>query len=310
MAFLDPHLVQPILTVLCLVGVGLLCRVLGVINDAGQRQLTSLVIKVFVPVMLFMAGLQSDLTSLAREGALVFLAGLAFPFMGYGIGIIVSRTLRLPLAQSTVVRVSAALCNTAFVGIPVCTALWGPQGAILAAVYDQALNIPLLTIAPLEYGRAAGRAPWRSLLLEPLLWGLILGVAARVAGLSLPAWVAAPLGMMSVATLPLSLILVGSLAVPRQMSWAMARPLAAFVGTRLVLVPLAALGIVWLLGLRGVGSGVMILQTAMPASVLATVMAKEYNADADLAAAGALLSILLSAITLPLLTALLFLRGM
>jgi malate permease and related proteins len=308
--FLNPNLVQPILTVLCLVGVGILCRVIGVINDAGQRQLTSLVMKVFVPVMLFMAGLRSDPASLAREGAPVFLAGLVFPFMGYGIGVIVTRILRLPAAQSSVIRVSAALCNTAFVGIPVCTALWGPQGAILAAVYDQALNIPLLTIAPLEYGRAAGRTPWRSLLLEPLLWGLILGVAARVMGLSLPAWTAAPLSMMSAATLPLSLILVGSLAVPRQMSWNMARPLAAFVGTRLVLVPLAALSIVWLLGLRGIGSGVMVLQTAMPASVLATVMAKEYNADADLAAAGALLTILLSALTLPLLTALLFQRGL
>ena len=67
---LDPAAVQPVLTMLCLVGVGLLCRALRVIDDGGQRQLTSLVINVFVPVMLFMAGLQSDPASLLpRRGA-------------------------------------------------------------------------------------------------------------------------------------------------------------------------------------------------------------------------------------------------
>lgn len=306
---LQTSLVQPILTVLCLVGVGLLCRVLGVINDGGQRQLARLVMTVFVPAMLFMAGRESDPVALLREGPLVFLAGLVFPVLGYGVGMLAARVMRLPATQSSVVRVGAALCNTAFVGIPVCAALWGAPGAVLAAVYDQALTVPLLTLGPLGYGRGAGRPPWRTLLLSPLLWALVLGAASRAAGVSLAAWVTAPLELVSGAALPVALILVGSLALPDHISLSLVRPLAAFVGSRLILVPLVVLLVVWALGLRGVGSGVMVLQAAMPASVVATVMAKEYNADADLAAAGALFSVLFSALTLPLLVALLYLRG-
>ncbi len=305
----DAGLVQPIAALLILVGIGLLCRALGVITEAGQKQLTRLVMNVFVPVMLFMAGLNSDPARLARDSGLVFLAGLFLPLLGYALGALVARAARLSSAHASVVRVSASLCNTAFVGIPVCTALWGPQGALLAAVYDQALNFPLLTLAPMEYGAKQGRAPWRDLFLTPILWGLVFGVACKLIGVALPAWAVNPLNMVGSATLPLSLILVGSLALPERVGRGMARPLAAVVGSRLIVVPLAALALVSLLGLRGVAAGVMVLQTAMPASVLATVMAKEYKADADLAAAGALMTVLLSAVTLPLIITLLSLRG-
>lgn len=309
MPHFDTNLLQPLLTMLCLVGVGLLCRIIGVVDDTSERQLAGLVMNVFVPVMLFTAGLSGDTTSLVKEGALVFLAGLVFPFVGYGVGALVAWALRLSEAQASVVRVSASLCNTAFVGIPVCSALWGAQGAVLAAVYDQAMNIPLLALTTLEYGRGRARSSWSSLLFGPLLWGLVLGVAANLAGLTLPAWLDRPLNMISAATLPLSLILVGSLAKPRQTSRGLVRPLVAFTSARLVFAPLAAYAIIWLFDLRGVGSGIMVLQTAMPASVLATVMAKEYGADYDLAASGALLSILFSVITLPLIATLITLRG-
>jgi len=59
-----------------------------------------------------------------------------------------------------------------------------------------------------------------------------------------------------------------------------------------------------LLDLRGVLAGILVLQTAMPASVMVTVMAKEYGADADLAGAGALVTVILSAVTLPAMVAL------
>lgn len=304
MTLLDLNLLQPLATVLILVGLGMVCRVAGLISDAGQRDISALVLKVFVSIMLFMAGLQGDPGVLARQGPLVAVAGLAFPYMGFGLGALTARLFRLPARQASVVRVSASLCNTAFVGIPVCTALWGAEGALLAAIYDQFLNIPLLTVPPLEYGQGRGQPAWRSLLLAPMMWGLVLGVGWNLLGLGIPTWVEAPLTLVSSATLPLSLILVGSLAIPSQMGAGMLRPLAAFLSSRLVIVPLAALAVVTLLGARGIGAGVAVLQAAMPASVMATVMAKEYQADANLASAGALLSIVLSVITLPVMATL------
>jgi malate permease and related proteins len=311
MRLLDPSLLLPLVQVAFLVGVGLLCRSLNVITEDGTRHLTALVLNVTLPVMLFLSGAQSDLGSLARQGPWVLLAGMLLPILGYGVGWVAARLLRLPSAQASVIRISASLCNTAFVGIPVCTALFGPTGGLLAAIYDQGLNLPLLTLPPMEYAKdhsgAANkrfRPNWRAIFLAPMVWGLVLGIAWRASGLGLPAWLVSPLSALGSATLPLSLVLVGSLAMPTTFRTALARPLLGFLGTRLILVPLAALAVIWLLGFRGVGAQVAVLQTAMPASVVATVMAREYESDAALAASGALLSVVGCLLTIPMIAVL------
>jgi len=297
-------LIRPLITLLVFVTIGLLGRKAGIISDRLQQHLTRLVMNFLLPVMLFMAGFASDPTSLARESGLAFLGGLVLPLLGYGAGALVTRIARLPRRQASVVRVDTAFCNTGFVGLPLCAALWGPQGALLAAVYDQAVTLSSLTLAPLDYGHQDGRRPWRSLLLSPLLWSLALGVTCGLAGWTLPPWARRPLDLVTSATLPMSLILVGSLALPDRLERALARPLATLVGSRLLLAPLVTLAAVSLLDLRGVLAGILVLQTAMPASVMVTVMAKEYGADADLAGAGALVTVILSAVTLPAMVAL------
>jgi hypothetical protein len=95
------------------------------------------------------------------------------------------------------------------------------------------------------------------------------------------------------------------MAAPGKVQAGLARPLAALLTSRLVLAPLAAWALMLALGFRGVGVAVIVIQSAMPASVAATIMAKEYGGDADLAAAGALLSVILCLVTVPILATLL-----
>jgi malate permease and related proteins len=208
----------------------------------------------------------------------------------------------LPLRQAAVVRVGASLSNTAFVGIPVCAALWGPQGALLAAIYDQGINFPLLLLAPLAYGQSANKNLWKELLLAPMVWGLALGILWNILGIGLSPWFATPLGVIGNVTLPLSLVMIGALAVPDQFATDTLRPLTAFLLSRLIVVPIVVWGLALVLSLRGVGISVIVLQTAMPASVTATVMAQEYGAEANLAASGAMFSVLFSLATIPLIT--------
>ena len=302
MTLLHESLWQPLIQIALLVGIGGLCRLTGILSDRGTSEIGNLVLRVTLPVLLFVAGTRSDLLTLARAGPLVVLAGVLVPLVGYGIGALTARLFKLPAGQASIVRVNASLSNTAFVGIPVCTALWGAQGALLAALFDQGLNLPLFTLAPLEYGRASQKATWRWLVMSPMIWGLVLGVLWNLSGLGFPPWIAAPLGAVGDITLPLSLILIGALAVPSGLK-AGIKPLAAFLLSRLVFVPL----IVWILtlaiGFRGVAAWVTVIQSAMPASVTATVMAKEYGADSELAATGALYSVVLSLLTIPLIVA-------
>jgi predicted permease len=293
-------ILPPLTQVVFLVAVGMVCRVKGILSNQGTGEISKLILNVTLPIMLFVSGAQSDVAELARQGPLVFLAGIMCPVLGFGIGALIAWLFKLPPRQATIVRVGASLSNTAFVGIPVCAALWGAQGALLAAIYDQGINFPLLLLAPLAYGKAANKNLWKELLLAPMVWGLALGILWNIAGIGLASWLATPLGVIGNVTFPLSLVMIGALAIPDQIETNIARPLIAFLSARLLVVPIIIWTIALALGWHGVGVSVMILQTAMPASVTATVMAREYGAEANLAASGAMFSVLFSLATIPL----------
>jgi malate permease and related proteins len=295
---------QPLLQVVFLAGVGAACRLTGILKDSSISDLGKLVLMITFPVMLFVTGAQSDLVVLLRQGPVVLLAGIFVPLAGYAIGAAVSRGLRLPARQASVVRVTAACSNTAFVGIPLCTALWGLEGTLLAALFDLGLNAPLLTLPALDYGRSAKSVPWKQIVFSPMVWGLILGLLWNWLGPELPQWAATPLTALGSVTLPLSLVLVGAMAASSKVHVGQIRPLGALLASRLVLAPLAAWAITLIIGFHGTGAAVIVLQSAMPASVAATVMAKEYGGDADLASAGALLTVVLCLVTVPIMAAL------
>ena len=297
-------LLPPLTQIAFLVAVGALARMKGILSNTGTRDMSRLILSVTLPIMLFVSGTQSNLGDLARQGTIVFLAGILCPLLGFGIGALIAWLCKLSPSQTSVVRVGASLSNTAFVGIPVCAALWGAQGALLAAIYDQGINLPLLILAPLAYGQSSRTGLWRPLLLAPMVWGLALGILWNATGIALSPWIANPLNAIGNITLPLSLIMVGALAIPDEIGTQMVRPLLAFLSSRLVLVPVAVWLLVLLIGWRDTGASVIVLQAAMPASVTATVMAKEYGADSGLAASGAMLSIFLSLLTIPLIATL------
>jgi len=294
---------QILIEIALLVATGAVCRRLNVLNKAGVRQLSRLVLWITLPATLFISAAQSDLADLVTYGPVAFAAGALIPLFGYAIGALTARLLGLGPPQASVVRVNAAFSNTAFVGIPVCTALWGPKGALLAALFDQGLNLPLFTLAPWGYGQSSNGQAWRQILAAPMVWGLVLGIAWNVLGLELWTWLEKPLGALGSTTAPLSLMLVGAMARPSHGETRMAPSLAAYLGTRLILVPAAVLVVMLALGFGGLGAAVTVVMSAMPASVIATVMAEEYGADAALAGTGAFLSVLGSLLTIPLVAA-------
>ncbi len=294
------NILPPLTQVAFLVAIGAACRAKGVFTHYGTSEISKFILNVTLPIMLFVSGAQSDVAELAYQGPIVFLAGVLCPLLGFGIGALVAWLFKLPPRQATVVRIGAALSNTAFVGIPVCAALWGAQGALLAAIYDQGINFPLLLLAPLAYRQSTSKNLWKELLLAPMVWGLALGIGWNLLGIGLPIWIETPLTVIGNVTLPLSLVMIGALAMPNTFAANFLRPLTAFLLSRLALVPIAVWALALVFGWHSTGVSVIILQTAMPASVTATVMAQEYGAEANLAASGAMFSVLLSLATLPL----------
>jgi predicted permease len=122
----------------------------------------------------------------------------------------------------------------------------------------------------------------------------------------IPIAIMRPIGMLSDAAIPMMLLVLG---MQLQRATFPERPAAVLIAVALSLLvaPVIGLGLSTVLGMTGVARSVAIVVSAMPAAVVTTVLALEFNLDSAFVTSVVFVSTLLSPITLVLLIA--YLKG-
>jgi malate permease and related proteins len=292
------ELATPILRVLIFVGAGMLCRYLRVIDPAAPPHFSRLVFNLVLPCMLFMASFEADIQTFRGPAMAAFAAGMVIPAAALVVGHLLARLGKVTPQQRQVIRTGAAFPNTAFFGIPICTSFFGPQGALLAGFFDQGATLPFFILGPLSFARKPDLRSIGKALFNPMLAAMLLGGLLNMLHLELPDLLLDPLRSVGNMSTPLALILVGSLIDLRAIRKIAIRPLSILVTARLLIVPLLVAACLAPFALDSVLRNVLVFQSAMPASVVGTMMAFEYQSDTDLAVQGNLFSMFLLLVTI------------
>lgn len=195
------------------------------------------------------------------------------------------------------------LGNTSFIGYPMMEALHGKAGLSLAVIADQLGCFPLLAaagivVASMYSGRSANAATIaRRVLTFPAFLALLAGTLVGLLG----GWPAAAdklLMQIGQTLTPLALFSVGlqfRLHLHRDQIGA----LAAGLGWKLLLAPLAVLGLALAAGVGGLPLTVGVLQAAMAPMISAAILADQYGLEPRLANTVLGAGILLSLVTIP-----------
>ncbi len=156
---------------------------------------------------------------------------------------------------------------------------------------------------------ATERSGWRILLpvlRQVSIWAVAAALLVRAFDIPVQSWpwLWTPLNYLSAALIGVALVTLGAQlsqtqpAQPwRRLSWALALRLLASPAIALLLVPL--------FGFRGEYAAIMILSASFPTAVNVALLAHEFKADAQFAAATVFYSTLLSMITVTALVAIL-----
>jgi predicted permease len=305
-------LATPFLTILFLLLVGVALRRWRLITLDGARQMTSLVLNVTLPPLIFVA-LATEITpaEFSRTPLLVVM-GFVCPLIGYAVSAAIGRLPLFPPARRSTLQAAVGMLNTTFVGYPVCQGLLGSRGLFYAVLYDAGFTLLMSTLSiwfmswSSQRGTRSLADSLRDLARSPLMWSVTLGVTWGVLGWPMPAWFRVPLHTLGQATTPLALLAVGALvrstehstATPQyrvQLRW----QLVILTIARLIVVPALVWALVLLLRVEHTAAAVIVLQTAMPTAVATTAMAEQYGGDSAFASAGVILSTFLSVLTLP-----------
>jgi hypothetical protein len=219
---------------------------------------------------------------------------------------IAARLLRLTPRQTAAFLLATMFVNAGNFGLGVNRLAFGDLTESRAILYYVTSSIMVYTIgvAVARGGHGGGRAIINELLHLPHIYALIVALIIRLTGFQVPQPIMNGLALPSAAAVPMMLLLLGGQLATISVG-AYWRPALAASALSLIAAPLIAFGLAAVMGLTGATRQASILEASMPAAVINTIIATEYDAEPKLVTATVVLSTLLSPITLTVIIAML-----
>ena len=295
---------ETILAIILLILIGYLAKRIGLLKAEDSLTLNKIVINIAIPSLIFLAMFNADLSNLKillPITLICIITGILCGLLVY----IFSRARGYSKKTRWTLVGTSTLFNSGFLGYPIVLGIFGATGLVRAVFYDMGSTILFLSLGIffiLIFGGKYTSIIKRTVLFPPL-WGIILGILANILLLN-PGFI--PLDVLkylSGAAIPLIMISLGlSLEAGGLKNYFGA---ASFVTlTRLIISPMIAILMVYILGLHGLEGTVTVVEAGMPAAMLSLVLAASYDLDVNAAAACIFLSTVMSMITLPILISL------
>ncbi|NLG26359.1 MAG: AEC family transporter [Chloroflexi bacterium] len=268
-----------------------------------KKTLATLSIYVLQPCLVFSS--LSRLTAPARDvGAMILYMALITLFLillAWGVG----KLLRWNDRAIDALVLSVAFLNAGNMGLSIILFAFGEASLELGTVLFVTSNLTCHTLAPFFAARGQGgslQAVLRVFRL-PGPYAFAIALALRALSVTVPEVVLRPVGLLGEAAVPTMLLLLGvQLSQTRLVR--RYKEVAVGVFLRLVVGSLAAFGLAAAMGLQGLARSVAVVEASTPTAVNATLMAVEFDADADYVTNVVFVTTLLSSLTLTLVIAL------
>ncbi|MBE6612213.1 MAG: AEC family transporter [Ruminococcaceae bacterium] len=198
--------------------------------------------------------------------------------------------------------------NTAIIGIVLAENMFGAEGRstmalvlpFVVALFNAFAVVILSIYAPADVKLTPKQLVKRiskSVVTNPLIIGIILGLLWQLTGLTLPLLAERSLDYLSGMATPLALISLGATFRLESLKGRLGLTLLASAIKTAILPAVCCIAAI-LLGFRGVALGVVFIQFGSPASVSSYIMAKQMKSDHELAGQIMLVSTLMSVFTM------------
>ncbi len=273
--------------------------------------LSQLINKVTLPIMIIVSLSEqnisdipiSELITIASVAALAIIILL---FVNYNIG----KLIQVPVENQLLHSYLGSFGNVIFLAYPFISSLFGERGLLYAIIFSISNELILWSFGAYFLSRSADKndvnGKWNiKYLLNPNTISFFIGISMLLLRIRLPEILFSPLERLGSATVPLSMIFIGSILTRSKLPAAIrCRTIWSICAIKLLIAPLIFIWGSLLLSLPTsyrMMFSVIALQISMPSQSSLSIIADRYQADSAYAAQTIFISTLLSSITLPLL---------
>lgn len=277
---------------------GIVIKKAGFLKEDAEDTMSVLIVKLGLPCMILAS------TNLPRTNQAVYdlyiLLGLsaAYYLLSMLLGVTLAKILRLKHDSATVFASLITFANIGFMGIPVAKAFWGEIGVFYTSIVNLIFTLTLWTLGVLLFNKK------EKLVFKKLFnAGTVAAITAIIMfslGYRFPSIVYSALNTAGQLTVPVSMIMIGSLIAERNILKVFSDYRLLIVSLlRLLIIPIITCIILHQLKVSVLVLNVFTVLSAMPSAALNAVFAREYNSDSIMASEGIFLTTFLSVFTLP-----------
>ena len=271
------------------------------LNGEFTKAASKLTLNVFMSATIINSVIANPPQLSGGELAKVMLACFVSVGFGYLLSALIVRLLPFQRERKPLMELLISVTNTMFIGVPVAEPIFGSQAVFYIAMSCIPFNVFLYTYGVWRMNQSGERVKlnWKDMVSVPLI-ATMAALLIFVLNIPMPGVVKELCSTLSAATMPMSILVIGSSLGGVSLLDAFKEKNLYFVSLmRLVLVPLLTLPVLKLITTDPVLLGAMVIIAGCPSAVMVTVLAIQYGRDAEYTSKGILLDTVLSMVTLP-----------
>lgn len=275
-------------------------------GEDWQHVLNEFALKVGLPALIFAVLSKVDFQS-GDYGRLIWVNSV-FLIANFALAFLIAKLFRLSKKMTRTLFICLPFGNVAYLGIPALEEVLGSQSvaaaSLIVAIYVFwmfTIGLGYLNSTLQKGGSHALNKTLMSLIKNPLLISVVLGILVATLNIPIPQMVVSSIDMLAASVTPVVLVVIGLFIGKSKFGqlkeWL---PIFSFASLVLLVVPALFYGIASQTNLSGELLSASILQAAMPMAITPFALADEFDLDKKFVARSIELSTVLAVFTIPL----------
>ena len=295
-------LLQQMIVLFILMGVGYICYRQEIITDEVSRKLSAIVVNIANPALVLSACTGENKIQ-GRELLMIAVIVIAVYAALLLLALLIPKLLLVEQKSRGTYQAMTVFSNIGFMGFPVVAALYGNEAVLYASLFSIPYNVLIYTYGVTAMAKEKEKVKGSFSLKRIFNVGVIacmITIVVYLLRIPVPRFIGTTITNLSNLTAPLSMMVIGaSLATIDLKKLFTDGKLLLFSAVKLLLIPIAGVLIIRQFVDNDMICGVCMVMLATPVGSMTAMMAQQYDGDYEMASKGVALTTILSVITMP-----------
>lgn len=298
-------ILEQIIKLFLVIAIGFAAAKTGYLPAEYRGVISKVIKQITLPLLIITSMMSKELSAdILTNTGIAALSALLVIIVMYGAGLLTAKVFRLKEPTKTVHALLASTGNVVFLGYPVISAVYGAEGLYYAVIYGIVNDVFLWSLGVYLLNKSVGNGNSKEnlkKLLNPNTLSCIIGIVLMLLGVKLPALLHDTLSGVGHLTTNLSMIFIGMVLATVDIKKIYKRvSMLSIIILKMVVSPVIAAFLFGIFGVNPITCGAIVLQIAMPAQTVMSIITNETETDVSYAAEYIFLSTVASVGTLPL----------